>query len=58
MELKVAVLMLVGQMRLSLDTDKMSATTPAQLMAGTRDYLTIEQADGIHLRMSPRGVVA
>ena len=54
MELKVSLAVLVGRLHLSADTNKMSATTPAELMAGTRDYLTIEQADGIHLRVAPR----
>ena len=50
----MAVLVLIGHLRPSIDPEKMTATTPAELIAGTRDYLTIEQADGIHLRLAPR----
>jgi hypothetical protein len=54
MEIRLSLAVIVGHMRVSLDGDKMAATSPAALIEGARNFLTLFQAGGVHLRMAPR----
>jgi hypothetical protein len=54
MEIKLSVAVIVGQMRVSLDKAKMAATTCAGLIANVRQYVTIFEHGGVHLRLAPR----
>lgn len=54
MELKLAVAVLVSLMHISLDTSKMAATTPAELLASVQVFVVAFVAGGVHLNMTPR----
>jgi hypothetical protein len=54
MEIKLSVAVIVGQIRVSLDSAKMAAATPAELIASVRQYITIFEHGGVHLRLAPR----
>ena len=58
MELKMVVAVLVSLMHISLDTAKMTATTPAELHASLRTFVVASIKGGVHLKMRPRSAAA
>lgn len=58
MELRLAVAVLIGNMRISLDPERMSARTPEHLIAAALSGMTLHFSEGVHVRVSPRAAGA
>jgi hypothetical protein len=54
MELKIALSTIVATTHVRLDRSKMTAQTPADLVAGVRTAFSLSYEGGVHLRMQGR----
>jgi hypothetical protein len=58
MELKLAVATIVSRLRISIDTERCSLTSIADVVQQSRTQLTLKQLNPAWLRMAPRVALA